>query len=257
MALWIGTSGWQYADWRGRLYPQGLPQRLWLEHYSARFATVEVNNAFYRLPSVETFTAWRERTPAGFLLAVKASRYLTHIKRLREPGAPVARLTERLAGLKERLGPVLLQLPPNFPADLALLRETLFAFPPSVRVAVEFRHDSWHSPACQQLLEERGAALCLTDTLGRRSPLWRTTDWGYVRFHAGQASPSPCYGRRALASWVERIATLYGAGEEVFAYFNNDPKGCAPRDAVVFGRLAARAGLSPTRLPALSEVPAG
>jgi uncharacterized protein YecE (DUF72 family) len=255
--LWIGTSGWQYSDWRGRFYPPGVAQRSWLEHYSANFATVEVNNAFYRLPAHETFVQWRERTPEGFVVAVKASRYLTHIKRLREPAEPVSRLLERAVGLGERLGPVLLQLPPNLQADLGLLAETLSCFPPSIKVAVEPRHDSWYTDALHQLLAEHGAAFCLADTPARRSPLWRTTEWGYVRFHEGRASPLPCYGKRALETWAARLAELWPPEADVYAYFNNDPLGCAPRDAVRFAAAGAKAGLVPTRVPSPKSVPAG
>ena len=154
----IGTSGWQYKDWRGRLYPAGLPQRRWLEHYAERFATVEVNNAFYRLPERSTFEQWRERTPADFCFAVKMSRYLTHVKRLREPAEPVARFLERASALGGKLGPVLIQLPPTLRADLAALDETLGRFPSGVRVAVEPRHDTWFTDDCRRLLERHGAA---------------------------------------------------------------------------------------------------
>ncbi|MGN9778377.1 DUF72 domain-containing protein [Micromonospora sp. H33] len=142
----VGTSGWQYRDWRGRFYPDRLPQRLWLEHFAARFATVEVNNAFYRLPERDTFAAWRARTPDDFCVTVKMSRYLTHIKRLRDPAEPVARFLGRATALGDRLGPVLLQLPPNLPADPDTLDATLRRFPADVRVAVEPRHPSWWTP---------------------------------------------------------------------------------------------------------------
>lgn len=196
--LLIGTSGWQYRHWRGRLYPDGLPQRGWLQHYAARFATVEVNNAFYRLPEGSTFAAWGARTPDDFVVAVKASRYLTHVKRLRDPVEPLSRMLAR-----------------------------------------------------------HGAAFCLSDTPRRRAPRWRTADWGYVRFHEGRASPHPCYGRRALDTWAERLAGLWQPGEDVFAYFNNDPGGCAVRDARWFAAAARHAGLQPTRVPGPRETPIG
>ncbi|GAB2749583.1 DUF72 domain-containing protein [Streptomyces bullii] len=250
MTLFVGTSGWQYKDWRDVLYPSGLPTRLWLQRYAAGFATVEINNAFYRLPARETFEAWRERVPADFVVAVKASRYLTHIKRLREPEEPVHRLMSHAAGLGERLGPVLLQLPPTLRADPALLDACLACFPPSVRVAVEPRHDSWWTSEVRAVLVSRGAALCWADVLARPvTPLWRTTDWGYVRFHQGRAQPWPRYGRRSLESWLRRIAATWSAGEDVYTYFNNDPGGAAVRDAVAFARLARTAGLQATRTP--------
>lgn len=142
MTLFVGTSGWQYRDWRGVLYPSGCPTRLWLEEYAARFATVEINTTFYRLPSRENFVSWRDRLPGDFVVAVKASRYLTHIKRLKDPAEPVDRLMSHAAGLGPRLGPVLLQLPPTLKVDPELLDTCLACFPPSTRVAVEPRHDS-------------------------------------------------------------------------------------------------------------------
>ncbi|HET6634454.1 MAG TPA: DUF72 domain-containing protein [Streptomyces sp.] len=253
MPLLVGTSGWQYRDWRGVLYPERLPQRLWLEEYARLFATVENNSAFYRLPPVETFAAWRERTPEGFVMAVKASRYLTHLKRLREPAEPVQRLLGRaVEGLGDRLGPVLLQLPARFTVDVGLLDACLRCFPGGVRVAVELRHPSWWAAeaALRTVLERRGAALCWADRDSRRlTPLWRTAGWGYVRFHSGAAQPWPRYGRRALASWARRIAEAWPDGDEVYAYFNNDPGGAAVADAAQFARAAAGLGRTVTRTP--------
>src|ERR1700761_8676577 len=149
MALIIGTSGWQYKHWRETFYPAGVPQRSWLEYYAERFATVENDGTFYRLPARETFAGWRERTPEDFVMAVKASRFLTHVKRLNDPAEPVARLLSSAAGLGSRLGPVLLQLPPTLQADPARLSACLLEFsknapePGPVRVAVEPRHASW------------------------------------------------------------------------------------------------------------------
>jgi uncharacterized protein YecE (DUF72 family) len=256
--LHVGTSGWQYRHWRGRFYPSALAQREWLDHYAQRFATVEINNTFYRLPPRETFEAWAQRFPADEIIAVKASRYLTHIRRLREPQEPVQRLLEHAAPLGARLGPVLVQLPPNLTVEVERLDETLAAFPRTVRVAVEPRHPTWFVDDVRRVLERHNAALCLADRGSHIiTPAWRTADWGYVRFHFGRAQPWGCYGRDALARWVERIAQCWRADEDVFAYFNNDMEGCAIRDAVVFARLAARRGLQPTRTPELAEAPVG
>ncbi|MEU2286361.1 DUF72 domain-containing protein [Streptomyces sp. NPDC013178] len=250
MTLFVGTSGWQYKDWKGVLYPADVPVRRWLEEYAAQFATVEINNAFYRLPSRETFTSWGERVPPDFVVAVKASRYLTHIKRLKDPEEPVHRLMSHAAGLGARLGPVLLQLPPNLRADPDLLDTCLARFPSGTRVAVEPRHDSWWTPAVREVLQARGAALCWADAHSRPvTPLWRTTDWGYVRFHQGRAHPWPHYGHRSLETWLDRVATTWPADADVYAYFNNDPGGAAVRNAVMFARTAERAGLNPTRVP--------
>ena len=248
--MYVGTSGWQYKDWRGVLYPEGTPQRLWLEEYTRAFTTVELNNAFYRLPDREAFAVWRDRTPRGFVMAVKASRYLTHIKRLRDPEEPVRRLMSHAEGLGERLGPVLLQLPPNLPADPALLDACLRCFPATTRVAVEPRHPSWDDPGVRAVLEDRGAALCWADAGSRPvTPLWRTAGWGYLRLHAGRAQPWPRYGRQALGSWVRRISRTWPEDCDVYVYFNNDPGGAAVRDAAVFAHEAEARGRTTTRTP--------
>jgi uncharacterized protein YecE (DUF72 family) len=238
VAVLVGTSGWQYRDWRGDFYPREVPQRLWLEHYAAQFRTVENNGAFYRLPKPETFAQWRERVPGDFTMAVKASRYLTHVRRLRDPAEPVRRLLDAASGLGGKLGPVLLQLPPNFRADPALLDDCLGQFPAGMRVAVELRDPSWWADATQEVLAARNAALCWADRRGSPvTPLWRTADWGYLRFHEGAASPWPRYGAKALRSWAQRIATAWPPGTRVYAYFNNDQEGAAVRDAAEFARL--------------------
>jgi uncharacterized protein YecE (DUF72 family) len=250
MPVLVGTSGWQYRDWRGVLYPPGVPQHAWLEYYAARYGTVENNASFYRLPTEETFAGWRAKTPDGFVMAVKASRYLTHVRRLRDPAEPVERLLRAAAGLGGRLGPVLLQLPPNLHADAGALDQVLreFARHPTpagraVRVAVEFRHQSWWTDQIRQLLDRHGAALCWADRLGRPlAPLWRTADWGYLRFHEGAAQPWPRYGNQALRSWVQRIAGTWPDGADVFVYFNNDQGGAAPHDAATFASISRRAG---------------
>ncbi|AEW92490.1 hypothetical protein SCATT_01190 [Streptantibioticus cattleyicolor NRRL 8057 = DSM 46488] len=235
------------------LYPPDVPQRAWLAEYARRFATVENNNAFYRLPSPETFAAWRETTPEGFVMAVKASRFLTHMKRLRDPAEPVERLLRHAAPLGSRLGPVLLQLPPTLRGDAGLLDACLERFPAGVRVAVEPRHESWWTHPVRAVLERQGAALCWADRLARPvTPLWPTAGWGYVRFHVGIASPWPRYGRRSLVSWVERIAREWPDDADVFVYFNNDPGAAAVLDAVAFARLAAAAGRTVGRTPAIS-----
>lgn len=245
MALLVGTSGWQYRDWRGVLYPEGLPQRAWLGRYAEEFPAVEVNNAFYRLPERSTFERWREQTPEGFVVAVKVSRYLTHIRRLAEPDEPVARLLDRAAGLGPRAGPYLLQLPPTLRATPERLDACLAAFPPGARVAVEPRHDSWWCDQVREVLARRGAALCWADRGGRpATALWRTAGWGYVRLHEGTASPRPGYGRTALGSWLDRIAGTWSTGHhDVFVFFNNDPGGAAVRNARTLMRMAARRGL--------------
>jgi uncharacterized protein YecE (DUF72 family) len=236
----VGTSGWQYADWRGVLYPPRCPTTRWLGEYAAEFDTVENNNAFYRLPETETFARWRGFTPPGFVMAVQASRFLTHITRLNEPEEPVARLMDRASGLGDRLGPVLLQLPPNLKADLPRLDACLAQFPPSVRVAVEPRHPSWWTAQTRALLTWRKTALVWADRDSRViTPLWHTADFGYVRLHAGRARPRPSYGPAALHSWAERISEF--GSQDVYVYFNNDPGGAAVHNARAFRDLVGAA----------------
>jgi uncharacterized protein YecE (DUF72 family) len=250
MPVLIGTSGWQYADWRGLLYPSGLPQNRWLARYAEGFGTVENNNAFYRLPAPELFARWREQTPDGFVMAVKASRYLTHVKRLVDPEEPVERLMRSVRGLGPKLGPILLQLPPTLRAEPERLHRCLRAFPANVRVAVEPRHTSWWTEEVHDILAERSAALCWADRLGKPlTPLWRTAPWGYVRFHEGAASPWPGYGDQALRAWIRRIGAAWH--DDAYIYFNNDPGGAAVRDAVRFGALGRTAGLTVSRTPDL------
>ncbi|TMM16031.1 MAG: DUF72 domain-containing protein [Actinobacteria bacterium] len=254
MPLLIGTSGWQYRSWRETFYPSGVAQARWLEHYAARFQTVEVNNAFYRLPEARTFADWARRTPDDFVVAVKMSRYLTHVRRLHQPAEPVQLFLSRARHLGAKLGPVLLQLPPTLRADTGALDATLSCFPSDVRVAVELRHESWFTEETAGLLADHGAALCLADGPRLRTPLWRTADWAYVRFHEGRATPRPCYGRTALSSWARRLAEVWGSDADTFAFFNNDERCCAVRDATVLATTGRGAGLRPTRVPSADEV---
>ena len=234
----VGTSGWQYRHWRAAFYPPGVPQRLWLEHYAGRFATVENDGTFYRLPARETFERWRARTPDGFVMAVKASRYLTHYLRLRDPGEPVRRMLDAFEGLKEKLGPVLVQLPPGMAADPALLDCALGRFPPAVRVAVEPRDPSWWTDVIRAVLAAHGAALCWADRGGYpTTPLWRTAGWGYLRFHEGDGEPWPRYTGRCLGEWADRAARAWPGPGQVYAYFNNDQGGAAVADAAAFAIL--------------------
>jgi uncharacterized protein YecE (DUF72 family) len=243
MALRIGTSGWHYDDWRGAFYPRGLASTQWLHHYATSFDTVEINNSFYRLPERSVFEKWSGDTPADFRFTVKASRFLTHQKRLRDPAEPVARLLHRASGLGAKLGPVLLQLPPDLHADRTRLEDVLDAFGDHVQVACEFRHPSWNSDDIFRILESRNAALCLSDRKGRHGPLVRTAQWAFVRLHEGTATPAPCYGRRALQTWADRIGELFGARLDGYIYFNNDHRACAIDNAQAFRSVARAAGL--------------
>jgi uncharacterized protein YecE (DUF72 family) len=247
--LLIGTSGWQYRDWRGSFYPRDLAQKGWLEYYAERFATVEVNNTFYRLPERATFEAWAERTPADFCFVIKASRFLTHVRRLKEPAEPVHRMLDHAAGLGSKLGAVLIQLPPNLRADPGRLEDTLARFPAGLRVAVEPRHETWFVDDLYELLTRHDIALCLTDRAGRRGPIERTAGWTFLRFHEGTARPQPCYGDAALATWIERLAGRWSASDDCYVFFNNDPRACAVRNAARLAQLAERARWPVTRTP--------
>jgi uncharacterized protein YecE (DUF72 family) len=224
----IGTSGWQYRDWRERFYPKSLPVSRWLEHYAARFSTVEVNNSFYRLPGRDRVRAWAKQVPDGFVLTMKASRYVTHIRRLKDAKEPLATMWKSFTGAGDRLGPVLFQLPPNFPADLERLEAFVALLPKDVDAAFEFRHDSWFTEEVFAVLDGAGAALVWADRPDTRRRLPVTGGWAYVRFHQGRRT-GPGYPREKLRRWGERLAELHV--HDGFVYFNNDEQGAAVRDA--------------------------
>ena len=255
MPVLIGCSGWQYKHWRDTFYPKGVPQKSWLEFYCERFQIVELNNSFYRLPPPETFAQWKERTPSDFIVAVKASRYLTHIKRLKDPEEPVERFMTSAMYLGEKLGPILIQLPPTLKKNVDDLRRTLQLFPRDSRITVEFRHDSWFDDEVKDVLTEEGAALSLADRgAAAITPLWKTADWGYVRWHMGLSKPIPCYSRKDMREWAKRIADLWGPDDDVYAFFNNDPRACALRDAYVFAEEVEKVGLTPTRVAPREDI---
>jgi uncharacterized protein YecE (DUF72 family) len=228
----IGCSGWNYDDWRGRLYPPGVPRRRWLEVYAEHFDTVEVNTTFYRLPKREAVAAWSSQTPDGFEFAVKASRYLTHIKRLTDVGEGARRFYERIAPLVEagKLGPVLWQLPANFHRDDSRLHGWLAALPPG-RHTIEFRHESWFHPEVMDALRAGGVALAIGDHPERPFQSYEATaDWRYVRFHYGSRGRGGNYSATEIETWAQRIAQ-WRRREDVYAYFNNDWNGYAPANA--------------------------
>ena len=256
MPVIVGTSGWQYRDWRGRFYPPAVPQQLWLEHHAAAFATTEVNSSFYRLPAREVFEAWAARTPRDYVVTVKASRFLSHVKRLKEPAEPVARLVDRVAGLGAKVGAVLLQLPPDLQCDVDALDACRACFPAGTRVAVEPRHASWWNADLRDVLTARRAALVWADRGSQPvAPLWRTADWGYLRLHAGGGDPDPWpYDESVLREWTARLADTWDDAEDAYVYTNNDPGGAALRDAVALARLVREGGRTATRVPDLADV---
>jgi uncharacterized protein YecE (DUF72 family) len=224
----IGCSGWNYPHWRQVVYPKGLPQSRWLEHYATLFDTVEINNTFYRLPKRDSAARWVEQTPEGFLFAVKASRYLTHVKRLTDLGSGVERFYERIQPLaaSQKMGPVLWQLPGNFRRDDERLRSALEALPAG-RHCFEFRHASWFVPEVYELLRSHGVALVIGDHPERPFQEHElTTDWTFIRFHYGRRGRNGNYSERELEEWAGRIEA-WRSSAEVFAYFNNDWHGYA------------------------------
>jgi uncharacterized protein YecE (DUF72 family) len=236
----IGCSGWNYPHWRGLFYPHGLPSNRWLEHYARTFDTVEVNATFYRLPTRKTVARWVEQTPDAFVFAVKSSRYLTHVKRLRELADRLERLLEPLAPLAEagKLGPLLWQLPETFHRDDGRLSAALDVLPPG-RHCFEFRHPSWFVPEVEELLRAHGAALVVGDTPQRRFQTRSlTAEWTYVRFHRGRARDGS-YGDTALRTWARRIADWLEE-VDVYAYFNDDWGGYALREAARMRDLLGR-----------------
>ncbi len=240
MGILVGTSGFDYKDWRGPFYPRFIKGGDRLAYYAQHFDTVELNVTFYRMPAASAFRGWRDTVPDGFVFAVKASRYLTHIKRLEDPRGSVEYLMERATLLGDRLGPILLQLPPSLEIDLDRLDRTLEAFGPGVRVAVEPRHKSWFVPGLCDVLRRHDAAFVLADRRGPITPLWSTSGWFYLRLHQGSATPRPCYGDRALRSWVERLDALPGRPRDGYVYFNNDHRACAVANARTFEDLLTR-----------------
>jgi uncharacterized protein YecE (DUF72 family) len=233
----IGCSGWNYADWRGTFYPQREPQRRWLELYARRFDTVEVNTTFYRLPRRDAVAGWVKQTPADFSFAVKASRYLTHIKRLTDVSEGVARFYERIEPLIEagKLGPVLWQLPGNFPRDDERLRRWLDALP-NGRHTIEFRHESWFCAPVMGALRAHDVALTIGDHPERPFQTHEATaSWRFVRFHYGQRGRAGNYSATEIEQWARRIAQ-WRRRQEVWAYFNNDWRGFAPANARALAR---------------------
>ncbi len=248
MPLHVGTSGFDYPEWVGRIYPRRLPAGERLAFYATLFPAVELNSTFYRLPTRKQCERWAAQVPADFRFAVKASRYLTHVLRLRQPDEAVERMLERIEPLGDRLGPVLVQLPPDLPVDAGALDATLTAFDTSapsaqqVRVALEPRHESWFVADVEAVLRDHGAALCRADRRGKRSPEWRTADWRYVRMHEGSAVPAGCYDSSDLAALATRLAEEGSITTADWVFFNNDGHACAPANARTFSRLAERAG---------------
>jgi uncharacterized protein YecE (DUF72 family) len=228
----VGCSGWQYRHWKGDFYPGDLPQSRWFGRYSLSFDTVEINNSFYRLPPAETFAKWREQAPRRFLYAVKASRFLTHMKKLKDPEAPLSRFFANARHLGPHLGPVLFQLPPGWRLDLERFEHFLAALPRGYRHTIELRETSWYDERVYDLLRRYNVALCLHDMEGSATGPLLVGPFVYVRFHHGTKKYGGRYPDERLDEWADWLAQRSVDGLDVFAYFNNDTGGHAPRDAV-------------------------
>lgn len=235
----IGTSGWHYAHWRGPFYPPAWPTGKFLSFYQQYFQTVEINSSFYRLPSVQTLAAWRQHAPPGFLFAVKASRVITHLKKLKDVDQAVAAFLARIDLLGETLGPILWQLPPRFHFQPARLEAFLAGLPPSRRFAMEFRDPSWLVPQAYALLKRYHVALCLYDLAGRQSPLEVTTDLVYLRLHGPAGAYQGSYSPAALATWAQQLRSWERQGCAVYCFFDNDEAGYAVQNALTLQHLLA------------------
>lgn len=226
----VGCSGWEYPHWRGLYYPEDLPRPAWFGFYSQSFDTVEVNNTFYRLPEPDTFERWAARAPQGFLFAIKASRYLTHRKRLNDPEEPIERLLGRAARLGSHLGPLLYQLPPRWRRDVGRLRTFIEALPTHFMHAIEFRDASWYHAEIYALLDRPHLTVCLHDMAGSELAEMGVGGFVYMRFHG--TNYGGAYSDEALDRAAHWLSAENRAGRPVYAYFNNDIGGHAVRDAL-------------------------
>jgi uncharacterized protein YecE (DUF72 family) len=236
----IGCSGWNYKHWRGLFYPEGLPQKRWFDHYSATFDTVEINNSFYRLPTPETFEKWRDQAPPGFCYSVKANRFLTQRKKLKDCAEPLERMMGPFRALGDRLGPILYQLPPSLRINLERLEEFLELVPRDVTNVFEFRDKSWYVPQTLALLDRYGASFCVHDMRGSASERWATGPVAYVRFHGGEGKYWGRYSDEALLGWTDWIVSQ-ARERPVWCYFNNDIEGHAIHDALTLRSMVRQA----------------
>ncbi|MBA7648607.1 hypothetical protein ES703_56395 [subsurface metagenome] len=227
----VGTSGWHYEHWRELFYPPGLPKSKWFEHYAQHFDTVEINNTFYHLPKETSLKRWHKQAPKNFLYAVKANRYITHIKRLKDTSQELKRFFDRIGLLKSRLGPILYQLPPSLHKDLDLLETFIKLLPKKVPAVFEFRHNSWFSEDAFKLLNKYNAGFCVHDLSGKETPRVVTADIIYVRFHGPTGKYEGDYSKSMLQSWAKWLKEHTKEARSVYAYFNNDIGGHAITNA--------------------------
>lgn len=230
--IFVGTSGWHYDHWVGPFYPQSMKPKEFIRFYGEHFRAVEINNTFYNLPSKKTLADWRDSSPPGMVFACKASRYITHMKKLKDPKESTVRFFDAIETLGEKAGPVLFQLPPRWHADVERLRAFLEALPAGYRYTFEFRDGNWCRRQVYDLLRDHNAALCAYDLEGRRSRLKFTSDFAYVRLHGPDGAYRGSYDGRTLSGWVRRFLGWRDEGRDVYCFFNNDQNGYAARNAL-------------------------
>ncbi len=227
----IGTSGWHYQHWKGPFYPEDMSAEEFLSFYSKQFRTVEINNSFYHLPDKKTFKDWAKVVPGDFTFAVKASRYITHMKKLNEPKEALDRFLDHAHGLENRLGPVLFQLPPHWRVNPDRLRNFLALLPEGIQSVFEFRDRSWFVDEIYRALKDKEAAFCIYYMKGHASPREVTADFVYVRFHGPDGEYGGKYTKKALHEWADAISGWSDQGKEIYCYFNNDQYGYATENA--------------------------
>jgi uncharacterized protein YecE (DUF72 family) len=228
----IGTSGWHYKHWKGTFYPEDLAEKDWRDYYAEHFNTVEINNSFYQLPKGKTLIRWHNNVPLGFVFAVKASRYITHMKKLKEAEEPVSNFLKRMEKLGDKLGPILFQLPPNWSLNVQRLHAFLKVLPTGFKYAFEFRHPSWFHRDVYGALGEHGASLCIYDLGGHLSPKEVTAGFIYVRLHGPSGPYQGQYETKVLKHWAGYFSAWARKGKEICCYFDNDEAGYAAQDAL-------------------------
>ncbi|HEY0653493.1 MAG TPA: DUF72 domain-containing protein [Chryseosolibacter sp.] len=229
--FYIGTSGWHYRHWVGTFYPKDLKQDQQFEYYKKHFDTVEINNSFYRLPSPETFERWRKESGKTFLFVVKASRFITHNKKLKDPETSYERFFTNVKMLKQKLGPILFQLPPKWNVNIDRLRDFLRALPRKFRYVFEFRNETWYTEEVYGLLREYNCAFCIYELAGHTSPTLVTADYVYVRLHGPGDKYQGSYDNKQLKEWAKACRMWQHEGLDVFVYFDNDQLGYAAFNA--------------------------
>jgi len=228
----IGTSGWHYDHWKGLFYPDAISTEEMLPYYTAHFHSVEVNNSFYQLPKKATLERWKKTVPRNFIFALKASRYITHMKKLKDPAQGVPSLLEIASVMEEKVGPILFQLPPRWRINLKRLDAFLQFLSRDFRYAFEFRDPSWFNDSTYEMLAKKDAAFCIYNLAGRLSPKEVTTDFVYVRLHGPEAAYQGQYDGKTLSGWAGAFSTWHSQGKEIFCYFDNDEAGYAVQDAL-------------------------